>query len=961
MIGGEDLFAVEIVAYTGSGTETLRYATRAFTTGPNETVPNTYYDGRVKQGIRISRTAFASRATRGRSTVSTGEIELYNGDGALDNFLRYGFDGRLVTVRRGPRNVGKITSRSGTWTSSGVTLSATTARVNDGDTATNAWHTDSAVPGAYVQVDYGVPVTFSRLRMFKATAGVYAGTYKVRGSPDGSTWTDITTGFTPSTNGWNEVNFNPANYRYWRAELTNTPGAGSFLTEAEFSRWLTTVMVGTMQNPDVTPDLVLIKLRDLPQEMAVPVQTTKYAGSGTLEGGDDLTGKPKPLCFGKVLNVAPPMVDSTKLIFQVHDGALASLDAVRDRGVALVSQVGPSWTHITAARIGGGTVAIEYFAHVGLFIAVGLNAAVDGHRISTSPDGETWTFRALPISVANFMVSAVGFYGNLCVVGGVSTGTTDCRFFWSSDGVVWKESTSDQMGNSRPNAIVVGPAEGAAGADRWLAVGAAAQINTSDDNGVTWVDRTPAGFAGADDIKCAAYGEGQFVVAGGSGKLETSPDGVTWTARTSGFGVLSVMGVTYSAALDLWVICGPGGSISTSPDAITWTARTSGFGVYTVAGVRWIPELALFMAYGETATTLKLATSPDGVTWTDYSTGMSAGIFLASGSNPIAYNTSSGVTILATSTGVYRSEPFSRAYASQADLLDDTLAPAPGAAGVYLAGGYFRLGATPSGLVTCDATEGVTTADRTVAQLYKRLLVRKGKSTSEYSTTDVTALDSAANYVAGDWFFGEESYAAVFDRLVESVGASWYVDRSGVYRIKQLVAPPSSSVLDLVANDLKRKLQVVSSNDIGQGLPSYKTILHYQKNYVVMSTDLAASVSTTTRVFLSNEWREKVSTDAAVQTRFLLALQSTVDSLLNSAANAATEVARVQTLRGVQRRLFELVVDFNDETQNVDLFDTLKVTHSRYNLSGGMYATVLGIADDGQGRERVLTVWGAAP
>ena len=49
----------------------------------------------------------------------------------------------------------------------------------------------------------------------------------------------------------------------------------------------------------------------------------------------DLAGKPKPLLFGVVTNIAPPCVNTARLIYQVNDGTITSLDDVYDRGVAL--------------------------------------------------------------------------------------------------------------------------------------------------------------------------------------------------------------------------------------------------------------------------------------------------------------------------------------------------------------------------------------------------------------------------------------------------------------------------------------------------------------------------------------------------------------------------------------------------------------------------------------------------
>lgn len=78
-----------------------------------------------------------------------------------------------------------------------------------------------------------------------------------------------------------------------------------------------------------------LRLRDGLFQLEQPIQTTYYAGSGGNEGGDDLKGKPKPLLFGKCRNIPAVPVDTTNLVYQVHDGAVNDITAAYDRGVAL--------------------------------------------------------------------------------------------------------------------------------------------------------------------------------------------------------------------------------------------------------------------------------------------------------------------------------------------------------------------------------------------------------------------------------------------------------------------------------------------------------------------------------------------------------------------------------------------------------------------------------------------------
>lgn len=79
-----------------------------------------------------------------------------------------------------------------------------------------------------------------------------------------------------------------------------------------------------------------IQLSDGLARLDVPLNATTYLGTGGLEGGADLAGKPKPKGYGHVFNVSPPLVDSVKLIYQVNDGAISDVPMVYDRQVELV-------------------------------------------------------------------------------------------------------------------------------------------------------------------------------------------------------------------------------------------------------------------------------------------------------------------------------------------------------------------------------------------------------------------------------------------------------------------------------------------------------------------------------------------------------------------------------------------------------------------------------------------------
>lgn len=99
-----------------------------------------------------------------------------------------------------------------------------------------------------------------------------------------------------------------------------------------FSGVVSSAVIGTAE--------LRLKLSDGQAKLAPLVNQTTYLGTGGLEGGADLKGKPKPKGYGHVFGISPPLVDTANLIYQVNDGAISDVPYVYDRGVALTKVVG---------------------------------------------------------------------------------------------------------------------------------------------------------------------------------------------------------------------------------------------------------------------------------------------------------------------------------------------------------------------------------------------------------------------------------------------------------------------------------------------------------------------------------------------------------------------------------------------------------------------------------------------
>lgn len=121
-----------------------------------------------------------------------------------------------------------------------------------------------------------------------------------------------------------------------------------------------------------------------------------------------------------------------------------------------------------------------------------------------------------------------------------------------------------------------------------------------------------------------AWDGSKFLVAGGSGRLATSPDGVSFTYQgglaATTFSTSSVNVVNWNGSQ--FIVGGIGGRIATSPDGITWTYRgglASGtWSTNTVLDIHW--NGSQYLAVGSAGA---CATSPDGINWT-YRSGLAS-------------------------------------------------------------------------------------------------------------------------------------------------------------------------------------------------------------------------------------------------------------------------------------------------------------------------------------------------
>jgi len=233
----------------------------------------------------------------------------------------------------------------------------------------------------------------------------------------------------------------------------------------------------------------------------------------------------------------------------------------------------------------------------GRMVAVGDNGVV---RISND-HGATWTRKDSDVAVD---LDAVTWTGSQFVaVGGVSDET--CLVLKSTGGDCWLSTCL--AGKPMLHAVAAGNPTLVAGGERELLV--------HSEDLVAW-NGTTNHYSPINDV---VWTGDQFVAVGDSGTVKTSPDGETWTSRSTGLaGNMHLKSVAWSDSL----LTAVGRDRNTgkplvlvSADGISWTQRSMAtLPDFDLFVVEWTGSA--FVAMGQFGHTL---VSPDGTAWSHHS------------------------------------------------------------------------------------------------------------------------------------------------------------------------------------------------------------------------------------------------------------------------------------------------------------------------------------------------------
>lgn len=302
--------------------------------------------------------------------------------------------------------------------------------------------------------------------------------------------------------------------------------------------------------------------------------------------------------------------------------------------------------------------------------------------------------------------------------------------------------------------------------------------------------------------------------------------------------------------------------------------------------------------------------------------------------------------------------------ATQRATVADLLATAPAAGQwdwCYEAGkGLFaRLGSIPNGDVTGDFTEGTNAAARTAAQIGKRILTGPGgRAAGELDSASVTALDTANAAVVGYWTGDAATIGDALDFVLGSVGAWWVADVSGVFSFGRLESPSGTPVNTFEDWEILA-LEIIGSNDDGEGLPCWRVSATYRPNYTEQDAgDLAGSVSSADVVTFGEAYLTSTpAEDATVLNKHAGAIELTFETGLAGKSDADAEASRQLAMRKVDR-LFTAVTVHVSRHGGVDLGDVFQIGLNRYGWAGAKLQRCIGLVHDLGASTVTLYGWG---
>ena len=266
--------------------------------------------------------------------------------------------------------------------------------------------------------------------------------------------------------------------------------------------------------------------------------------------------------------------------------------------------------------------------------------------------------------------------------------------------------------------------------------------------------------------------------------------------------------------------------------------------------------------------------------------------------------------------------------------------------------GRFTLLANPVGTITCSVQGAkwgtpTPTYSNKLGAIVKLLLETYGRQvlTTDIDTTSFSNFDQAGSTSeasVGVFLNQRENLLDLCQRLLSSVGAYLVCGLDGKFKLTQLKADyVSGEQYSVGAVDMEER-----SLTISQKIPIKSSIkLNYNKNWTPQPTGLASGLKPEVADIFTKENYSTTATDSVVKDYYdQLAEPVAKDTLLLTTAAATAEATRLLNIYKTPRFIYKAI--YLSHMLPCELGDVIKLTHSRFGLSGGKFGTAVQIERD---------------
>ena len=265
--------------------------------------------------------------------------------------------------------------------------------------------------------------------------------------------------------------------------------------------------------------------------------------------------------------------------------------------------------------------------------------------------------------------------------------------------------------------------------------------------------------------------------------------------------------------------------------------------------------------------------------------------------------------------------------------------------------GMFILGGDSTGTITCNFQGSITRVDANGPDGYidstSKIIERIVRDFADIGTANLDIpsfedLEAAEPATVGIWIRDPRQVADVVSELIIGISGFAVFNRDDKMQVGQFDLPLGTEVVEFTDIEIIDIEQEATPREINP--PVWRRQVGWRKNYEVQ-TDIAGSVSSSHRAFISSEYRVAVSSNDAIKTKHILANDPPlIRALYADEVDAQAEAARLFVIYRETRYIYN--VRIKTCAYDLKLNDIVKLTYNRWNLSGGLLTRIVGINID---------------